>query len=220
MLDPDKIEEIFNRLSRKIPETVTALSYSSTFELLIAVMLSARTTDNIVNKVTEELFRTANTPEGILKLGIDRLKFQIKSSGFYNTKANHIMETCRILVTKFNSSVPSDRKNLEDLPGVGRKTANVVLNIAFGESTIAVDTHVFRVANRLGLAKGKTPMEVELSLMKLIPIKLLKNAGMLLIIHGRQTCKARQPQCENCVLGDLCSFLRESKIRVRTRVKM
>lgn len=193
-------------MALSIKEPRTGLIYNSNFELLIAVMLSARTTDEIVNGVTQKLFVVANTPEAILDLGKERLEQQIRSSGFYHSKARHIIATCKLLVEKFGV-VPQDREQLEKLPGVGRKTANVVLNVAFAMSTIAVDTHVFRVAHRLTLAKGKTPEKVELELLEIIPKKLSRDAGMLLLLHGRRVCTARKPHCNICSLKELCTFL-------------
>ncbi|MBU0744188.1 MAG: endonuclease III, partial [Gammaproteobacteria bacterium] len=177
--------QIFKILSLSIPNPTTELNYRSNFELLIAVILSARTTDKIINKITEKLFKAADTPEKMLSLGIASVKKYIKSSGFFNTKAKNIIATCKILAEKFHSQIPRNREELEALPGVGRKTANVILNIAFDKPTIAVDTHVFRVANRLGLANGKTPEEVENKLLEIVPKKFANKAGSLLLLHGR-----------------------------------
>lgn len=198
--------KIFNNLSKAIPNPTTALRYHSNFELLIAVILSARTTDVNVNKITEKLFKVANTPEKILKLGTKKLKTFIKSSGFFNTKAENIIKTCKILAKDFSSKIPETREELEKLPGVGRKTANVILNVALDEPTIAVDTHVFRVANRIGLANGKTPEKVEEQLLKIVPKKFSKTASNLLILHGRTTCIAQKPKCENCCINNMCKY--------------
>jgi len=203
-------KEFFHRLQSVIPAPKTELEYQSPFELLIAVVLSAQATDVSVNKATRKLFPIANTPETILDLGVDGLKPFIRTIGLFNTKAENIIRTCRILIEEHGSEVPADRKSLERLPGVGRKTANVVLNTAFGEPTIAVDTHIFRVANRTGLAPGKTPLEVELKLLKAVPVEYLHDAHHWLILHGRYTCKARKPNCPECIVRDLCSF--KSKI--------
>ena len=189
-----------------MPKPETELEYNSPFELLTAVILSAQATDVGVNKATRKLFPLANTPQAILDLGEDGLKRYIRSIGLYNAKANNIIKTCKILLEKHGGEVPSERKSLEALPGVGRKTANVVLNTAFGEPTIAVDTHIFRLANRTGIAKGKTPLQVELKLLKAVPKEYLQDAHHWLILHGRYTCKARKPKCPECIVQDLCSF--------------
>ncbi len=201
-----KREEIFRRLREANPNPTTELVYNSTFELLIAVILSAQATDKGVNKATAHLFPAANTPEAIVALGVDGLKAYIKTIGLFNSKANHIIETCRILVEKHNSQVPQDRTALEALPGVGRKTANVVLNTAFHQPTMAVDTHIFRVANRTGIAPGKNVLAVEKGLLKHIPKEYLLDAHHWLILHGRYTCLARTPQCGQCLIVDLCDF--------------
>ena len=193
-------------MRKKIPKPETELNYIDPFELLIAVILSAQATDISVNKATSKLYPIANTPQGILDLGVDRLKAFIKTIGLYNAKAENIIKTCRILLEEFGGEVPRTREELESLPGVGRKTANVVLNTAFGEPTIAVDTHIYRVANRTGLGKGKTPLEVEKRLTRLTPEEFLKDAHHWLILHGRYTCKARKPECPNCVIHDLCEY--------------
>jgi len=198
--------ELYSRLREKIPKPETELNYIDPFELLIAVILSAQATDISVNKATNKLYPIANTPQGILDLGVKKLKTFIKTIGLYNGKAENIIKTCRILLERFNGEVPRTREELESLPGVGRKTANVVLNTAFGEPTIAVDTHIFRVANRTGLGKGKTPLEVEKRLTRLTPEEFRKDAHHWLILHGRYTCKARKPDCPNCVIRDLCEF--------------
>lgn len=199
-------QEFFRRLQSVMPAPKTELEYQSPFELLIAVILSAQATDVSVNKATRKLYAVANTPEAILGLGVEGLKPYIKTIGLFNSKADNIIKTCRILIEEHDSEVPRTRKALEALPGVGRKTANVVLNTAFGEPTIAVDTHIFRVANRTGLAKGKTPLEVELKLLKAVPADYRLNAHHWLILHGRYTCKARKPNCPECIVRDLCSF--------------
>jgi endonuclease-3 len=199
--------EIFKRFQAQNPSPITELKYHSEFELLISVILSAQATDISVNKATEKLFVISNTPESILALGEAKLKNAIKTIGLYNTKAKNILQTCEILVKNFGSKVPSTREALESLPGVGRKTANVILNTAFGHSTIAVDTHIFRVANRTGLASGKTPRMVEEQLLKVIPKPFLKDAHHWLVLHGRYICVARKPKCEHCVIRDLCEYL-------------
>jgi len=198
--------EFFRRLQSVTPKPQTELQYHTPFELLVAVILSAQATDVSVNKATRRLFPKANTPAALLKLGSDSLKDYIRTIGLYNSKAENIIKTCRILLEKHGGEVPRDRKSLESLPGVGRKTANVVLNTAFGEPTIAVDTHIFRVANRTGLAPGKTPLQVEQKLMRNVPEPFRKDAHHWLILHGRYTCKARKPACAECIVRDLCSF--------------
>ena len=192
-MNRDKRTAIYSRLRELNPQPTTELDYRTPFELLIAVILSAQATDVGVNKATTKLYKVANTPEAILDLGIDGLKSYIRTIGLFNSKADNIIKTCRILVEEHGSQVPQTREELERLPGVGRKTANVILNTAFGEPTIAVDTHIFRVANRTGLAKGKTPLEVEKRLVKLTPDEFMKDAHHWLILHGRYTCKARRP---------------------------
>ena len=198
--------EMFGRLLKKIPNPTTELSYSTSFELLVAVTLSAQATDKSVNQVTDILFPLANTPETIFELGEKKLRDTIKSIGLFNSKAKHIIQTCRILIDKYNSEVPETRKELEALPGVGRKTANVVLNTAFGQPTIAVDTHIYRVANRTAIASGKTVLEVEKKLIKFIPDEFKVPAHHLMILHGRYVCKARSPHCNDCTLLDLCEY--------------
>lgn len=198
--------EIFKRFKAHNPHPQTELIYHSPFELLISVMLSAQATDVSVNKATAKLFPIANTPEAILALGVDRLKSFIKTIGLYNTKALHVMKTCERLIERFQGQVPSTREALETLPGVGRKTANVVLNTAFGQPTMAVDTHIFRVANRIGLGKGKTPLAVEQALLKNIPPEFLQEAHHWLILHGRYVCTARNPKCTHCFLNDVCEW--------------
>lgn len=204
--------EFFRRLRSLNPEPRTELNYSSPFELLIAVILSAQATDVGVNKATARLFPVANTPQAILDLGIDGLKAYIRTIGLYNAKAENITKTCRILIDRHGGEVPRDRSALEALPGVGRKTANVVLNTAFGEPTIAVDTHIFRVANRTGLARGKTPLAVEKGLMKAVPDEFLRDAHHWLILHGRYTCKARKPNCPECIVRDLCVYKSKTEV--------
>ena len=198
--------KIFERLQAADPSPTTELRYSTPFELLVAVILSAQATDKGVNKATEKLFPVANTPEKILALGLRGLKRYVKTIGLYNTKARNILKTCEILVEKHNGTVPATRDALEALPGVGRKTANVVLNTAFGEPTIAVDTHIFRVSNRTGLAPGKTVLLVEKNLLKVVPAKFRQHAHHWLILHGRYTCVARKPRCGSCSIFDLCEF--------------
>ena len=197
-------QEFFHRLKAIDPNPTTELEYQSTFELLIAVILSAQATDVSVNLATRRLYKTANTPEAILGLGEDGLKDYIKTIGLFNSKAKNVIATCRILWEKHAGVVPSERSELESLPGVGRKTANVILNTAFGQPTMAVDTHIFRVANRTGLALGKTPLIIERKLLKSIPEQYLLNAHHWLILHGRYTCKARKPNCPECIVRDLC----------------
>ncbi|WP_019021142.1 endonuclease III [Thioalkalivibrio sp. ALE23] len=201
-----KRREIFERLRAANPEPTTELEYNSPFELLVAVILSAQATDVGVNKATRRLFPVANTPQAILDLGLDGLKECIRTIGLYNAKAENIMKACRMLVELHGGQVPRDRKALEALPGVGRKTANVVLNTAFGEPTIAVDTHIYRVANRTGLAPGKTVLEVEKKLLKFTPKEFLRDAHHWLILHGRYVCRARRPDCGQCVIHDLCEY--------------
>ncbi len=198
--------ELFARLAELNPNPKTELVYSSPFELLIAVMLSAQATDVGVNKATKKLFPVANTPAAILKLGEDGLKKYISTIGLFNSKAKHVMAACKILQEQYSGEVPASREALEALPGVGRKTANVVLNTAFGQPTMAVDTHIFRVGNRTGLAKGSTVRAVEDKLLKAVPPEYLLNAHHWLILHGRYVCKARKPDCPNCVIRDLCSY--------------
>ena len=205
-MGPKQRRELFERLRKANPNPTTELEYHSPFELLIAVMLSAQATDLSVNKATRKLFAVANTPEAILALGEEGLKRYIRTIGLFNTKARNIIATCKILIERFGGQVPDNRKDLESLPGVGRKTANVVLNTAFGQPTMAVDTHIFRVANRTGLAPGKTPLAVEKKLLKVVPPEFLKNAHHWLILHGRYTCTARRPRCHRCPIADLCEY--------------
>ena len=203
-MNASTIHEIFSRLQQQNPKPTTELVYNSPFELLIAVILSAQATDVSVNKATAKLYPIANTPQKILALGLDGLKSYIKTIGLYNSKAANIMTTCQILIDKHQGQVPHQREDLEALAGVGRKTANVVLNTAFGEPTIAVDTHIFRVANRLGLANSKTVDGVEKQLLANVPNQYKLDAHHWLILHGRYVCTARKPQCERCLLADLC----------------
>ncbi|MDI9819529.1 MULTISPECIES: endonuclease III [unclassified Legionella] len=205
-MNKEKRGMIFERFRAQNPHPTTELCYSSTFELLIAVILSAHTTDVSVNKATARLFPKANTPQAILDLGEETLKEQIKSIGLYNSKAKNVINTCRILVEQHKGEVPDNRQALESLPGVGRKTANVVLNTAFGHPTIAVDTHIFRVANRIGLAKGKTPLAVESALLKNVDKEFIHDAHHWLVLHGRYICIARKPRCYQCLIADLCEF--------------
>lgn len=205
-MNKQKRTEIFTRLRAENPHPTTELNYSTPFELLVAVILSAQATDKGVNKATDKLFPVANTPEAILALGEDGLKEYIKTIGLFNSKGANIIKTCRILIEQYNSEVPEDRKALEALPGVGRKTANVVLNTAFGHPTMAVDTHIFRVANRTGIAKGKTVLEVEKRLLKFVPKEFLQDAHHWLILHGRYICVARKPKCGACIIEDLCEY--------------
>ncbi len=210
-MNREKRTEIYTRLRKHIPDPETELSYESPFELLISVILSAQATDISVNKATALLYPVANTPQAFLELGETRLKGFIKTIGLFNSKAKNIIETCRRLIEIHDGQVPTTREELEALPGVGRKTASVVLNTAFGEPTIAVDTHIFRVSNRTGLAKGKTPLEVEMRLTKLTPDEFRKDAHHWLILHGRYTCKARKPECPNCVINDLCEYRKKTR---------
>ncbi len=205
-MNKEKRTAIYRRLQERDPNPSTELDWVDPFELLVAVVLSAQATDVSVNKATAELFPVANTPETILKLGTTRLKRYIRTIGLFNSKADNIIKTCRILVTEHGGQVPRTREALEKLPGVGRKTANVILNTAFGEPTIAVDTHIFRVANRTRMAKGKNPLEVETRLTRLTPAEFRKDAHHWLILHGRYVCKARKPECPTCVIADLCEF--------------
>lgn len=210
-MNAKKCYEIFKRFQAQNPHPTTELQYHTPFELLIAVILSAQATDKSVNKATKDLFKVANTPQAFLKLGETGLKHYIKTIGLYNSKAKNIIKTCEILVKEFNGKIPDSRETLMKLPGVGRKTANVILNTAFHQTSIAVDTHIFRVANRTGLAPGKTPLEVELKLLKVIPKEFLKDAHHWLILHGRYVCKARVPDCPNCIIRDLCEYPNKTK---------
>ncbi len=202
----EHIEPFFATLYAANPQPNTELEYTSVFELLAAVLLSAQATDVGVNKATRRLFPVANTPQQIIRLGLDGLEGHIKTIGLFRSKARHLMETCHILVNQHQGHIPRSRESLEALPGVGRKTANVVLNVAYGEPTMAVDTHIFRVGNRTGLAKGKTPYEVEMQLLKRIPEKYLVDAHHWLILHGRYVCQARTPRCWQCGVSQFCAF--------------
>jgi endonuclease III len=203
------IEPFFVTLQAANPQPNTELEYTSVFELLAAVLLSAQATDVGVNKATRRLFPVANTPQAILDLGLPQLERHIQTIGLYRSKAKHLMQTCQILVEQHGGQVPRTREALEALPGVGRKTANVVLNVAFGEPTMAVDTHIFRLGNRTGLAPGKTPLAVELKLLKRIPAKYLEDAHHWLILHGRYVCQARKPLCERCAVSAYCDHGRK-----------
>lgn len=205
-MNTEKRFEIFKRLSVAIPNPTTELKHRSTFELLVAVILSAQATDKSVNIATDKLYAIANTPEAILDLGLHELESYIKTIGLYHTKAKNILATCQILITQHESQVPNTRKALEALPGVGRKTANVILNTAFGQPTIAVDTHLFRLGNRTKLATGKNVLEVEMKYLKTIPKEFIQDAHHLLILHGRYICTARKPKCAQCCIKDLCEF--------------
>ena len=200
------IEPFFAILQAANPEPLTELEYTSVFELLTAVLLSAQATDISVNKATRRLYAVASTPQAVLDLGLERLESHIKTIGLFRSKARHLMETCRILVDEHGGLVPRSREALQALPGVGRKTANVILNSAFGEATMAVDTHIFRVSNRTGLAPGKNPLEVELKLLKRVPPHYLVNAHHWMILHGRYVCIARKPQCWQCAVAPYCDF--------------
>jgi len=203
---------IFSRLREQNPHPTTELEYTTPFELLIAVLLSAQATDVSVNKATRKLYPVANTPESIYALGVDGLIPYIQTIGLFRTKAKNVIETCRILITEHGSAVPREREALQALPGVGRKTANVVLNTAFGEATIAVDTHIFRVANRTGIAPGKNVDVVEEKLMKAVPSEFRLDAHHWLILHGRYTCLARTPKCWNCMIADLCEYKQKTPL--------
>ena len=209
-MNPQKRQQIFARLRDHIRQPRSELEYSSNFELLISVLLSAQATDVSVNKATARLYPVANTPEKMLQLGEDGLREYIKTIGLFNSKAKNVIATCRILIDKHKSEVPDDRAALEALPGVGRKTANVILNVAFGHPTIAVDTHIFRVSNRTALAPGKNVLEVEKKLLKFVPQAFKLDAHHLLILHGRYTCIARKPRCGSCVIADLCEYRRKN----------
>lgn len=205
-MNAEKRLKIFQRLSAAIPNPTTELNHRSTFELLIAVILSAQATDKGVNLATDKLFSVANTPESILALGLHGLESYIKTIGLYHAKAKNVLATCQMLIAKHQSQVPNTRAALEALPGVGRKTANVILNTAFGEPTIAVDTHLFRLGNRIKLATGKNVLEVEKNYLKTIPKAFLQDAHHLLILHGRYVCTARKPKCAQCCIEDLCEY--------------
>jgi endonuclease-3 len=205
-MNPERRRLIFERLRAQNPAPATELLYRTPFELLVAVVLSAQATDVSVNKATRTLFKAANTPRALLRLGEEGLKSHIKSIGLYNAKAANLIKTAAALLERHGGEVPANREALEALPGVGRKTANVILNTAFGEPTIAVDTHIFRVANRIGIAPGKTVRAVEDKLMKVVPAEYRQHAHHWLILHGRYTCTARKPHCEGCVIADLCEW--------------
>jgi len=209
-VNKQKRHEIFSRFRDENPHPTTELNYSSNFELLISVILSAQSTDVGVNKATSKLYPIANTPETIYALGIDGLSEYIKTIGLYNSKAKNVIATCKILIDQHDSVVPNNRAALEALPGVGRKTANVVLNTAFGEPTMAVDTHIFRVSNRTRIAPGKTVLAVEKALLKFIPEEFMVDAHHWLILHGRYTCIARKPRCGSCIISDLCEYKHKS----------
>lgn len=211
-MNKQKIHDIFARFQKENPNPTTELRYKNPFELLIAVILSAQATDISVNKATEKLYPIANTPEKILALGEEGLKEYIKTIGLFNSKAKNVIKACKILVEQHQSIVPQLREHLEALPGVGRKTANVILNTCFSQPTIAVDTHIFRVANRIPLATGKTPLEVEIKLLRVIPKEFLQDAHHWLILHGRYTCIARKPKCPECIIKDLCEYKNKTVI--------
>ncbi|SEI38218.1 endonuclease-3 [Allopseudospirillum japonicum] len=211
-MNPVKCQQIFTRLREHTPQPTTELVWQSPFELLIAVILSAQATDVSVNKATQKLFRHANTPQALLDLGEENLKTYIRTIGLYNTKAKNIIKTCGILKDQYASQVPQTRAELEALPGVGRKTANVILNTAFGQPTIAVDTHIFRVSNRTGLAPGKTVLAVEKALLAVVPDEFKIDAHHWLILHGRYTCIARKPKCAHCCLHDLCEWPQKNNL--------
>jgi len=210
-VNPAKREDIFRRLSSLNPEPATELHYRNPFELLVAVVLSAQATDKSVNLATPRLFQAAGSPAEMLALGQDGLEEYIKTIGLYRTKAKNLLAACRLLIERHGGEVPSNREALENLPGVGRKTANVILNSAFGEPTIAVDTHIFRVANRTGLAPGKNVVEVENKLLKFVPEQYRRHAHHWLILHGRYVCKARKPECPTCPIRDLCEYRHKTK---------
>ena len=205
-MKPAEVAELYRRLHDRTPDPVTELDYVDDYTLLVAVVLSAQATDAGVNLATRELFKTVNTPEAMVALGEERLKQQIKTIGLFNTKAKNVISLSKVLIEQHGGKVPHDRAALEALPGVGRKTANVVMNVAFGEETFAVDTHVFRVSNRTGLAPGKTPLEVETKLDRVTPPPYRREAHHLLILHGRYVCKARRPECWRCVIADICRY--------------
>ncbi len=211
-MNPEKRREIFTRWRKANPHPKTELEYASPFELLIAVILSAQATDKSVNAATRKLFPIANTPAAIAALGVEGLGPYIKTIGLWNAKAKNVIATCKLLVERHGGQVPRDREALEALPGVGRKTANVVLNTAFGEPTIAVDTHIFRVANRTGLGPGRTPLAVERALLKFTPDEFKQDAHHWLILHGRYVCKALKPVCPTCLIEDLCEFKRKTRV--------
>jgi len=210
-MNPEKRREIFERFRAAEPHPKTELVYRTPYELLVSVVLSAQATDKSVNLATEKLFPVANTPEKMVKLGEAGVTEYIKTIGLYRNKAKNVVELSRLLIQNFASELPATREALESLPGVGRKTANVVLNVAFGQPTMAVDTHIFRVANRTGIAPGKDPLEVELKLLKFVPPEFMRHAHHWLILHGRYTCVARTPKCPECLIKDLCSYKNKTK---------
>ena len=210
-MNAQKRAEIFARFARANPDPTTELTYRTPYELLVAVILSAQATDKSVNAATAELFKVADTPSAMVTLGLDGLIPYIRTIGLFRSKAKHLIETSRLLIERHGGEVPTTREALEQLPGVGRKTANVILNTAFGQDTIAVDTHIFRVANRTGLAPGKTPLEVENRLLKLVPEPYRKNAHHWLILHGRYVCRARMPDCPACLIRDLCEYPKKTR---------
>jgi len=218
-MNPAKRQEIFQRFRNADPAPRGELEYRTPFELLIAVILSAQATDKSVNLATRSLYRVANTPRAMLALGMDGLVAHIRRIGLYRTKAKNILATCALLLERHEGEVPQEREALEQLPGVGRKTANVVLNIAFGHPTIAVDTHIFRVSNRTGLAPGKNPLEVEQKLMKFVPPEFRQHAHHWLILHGRYVCKARRPECPQCLIADLCEHKAKTREETAARRK-
>ena len=218
-MTPKKNREMFTRLKAANPHPTTELNYTTPFELLIAVILSAQATDKGVNKATTKLFKVANTPQAILDLSEAGLKQYIKTIGLFNGKASNIIKTCAMLIEQYAGAVPRHREGLEALPGVGRKTANVILNTAFGEPTIAVDTHIFRVANRTGLACGKTVLAVEKGLLKAVPDEFKQDAHHWLILHGRYTCIARTPRCDSCIISDLCAYFTKNNAPTKNRDK-
>jgi endonuclease III len=215
-MNPAKRQEIFERFRKANPEPRGELEYRTPFELLIAVILSAQATDRSVNLATRGLYRVARAPKEMIALGMDGLIAHIKRIGLYRTKAKNVLATCELLLQRHEGKVPQEREALEQLPGVGRKTANVVLNIAFGHPTIAVDTHIFRVGNRTGIAPGKTPLEVERKLMKFVPPEFRQHTHHWLILHGRYVCKARRPECPQCLIEDLCEFRGKVKAKVQS----
>ncbi len=218
-MNQQKRRLIFERLAKAIPNPTTELNYRTPFELLVAVVLSAQATDRSVNRATAELFKVADTPEKMLALGEEGLKRYIRHIGLYNTKAHNLIALCRQLIERHGGQVPRTRKELEALPGVGRKTANVILNTLYGEPTIAVDTHIFRVANRTGLAPGKTVREVEDKLDRYTPAEFKQDAHHLLILHGRYVCTARNPKCDRCVIRDLCEYPHKRPVAEESRGK-
>ncbi len=212
-MNKKQIREFFERLRRQNPEPKTELEYTNTFTLLVAVVLSAQATDAGVNKATRKLFAIADTPEKMVALGEEGIREHIRTIGLYRNKAKNVYALSKKLIEDFGGEVPRDRAALESLPGVGRKTANVVLNVAFGEPTMAVDTHIFRVANRTGLAPGKTPLEVERKLLKVVPKEFARHAHHWLILHGRYVCKARKPDCPHCIVNDLCAYKAKTTLK-------